>query len=155
MAHVDRVRRLVELQGSHPVEQGLLDGDVAAYEPHATAAAGVNSSFYVEIEPDLVAFHKPHEGIVPRVARDYGHSLDTPPICECVAWQLAKQLGEPYDRLVAVTVYRALGPPDEDPAAWKRGSLALKHEGAAMKGAQVKRDARYVLWVSASRGGRT
>jgi hypothetical protein len=113
MAHVDRVRRLVELQGSHPVEQGLLDGDVAAYEPHATAAAGVNSTFYVEIEPDLVAFHKPHEGIVPRVARDYGHSLDTPPICECVAWQLAKQLGEPYDRLVAVTVYRALGPPDE------------------------------------------
>jgi hypothetical protein len=59
---------------------------------------------HVEIEPELVAFHKPHEGIVPRVARDYGHSLDTPPICECAAWQLAKKLGDPHDRLVAVTV---------------------------------------------------
>lgn len=142
MAHVDRVRRLRDLQGSHPVEDTLLDGDVAAYEPHATAAKGVNSTFYVEIEPDLVAFHKPHEGIVPRVARGYGHSLDTPPICECAAWQLAKQLGEPYDRLVAVTVYRSVGPPGDDPASWSEGSLALKHEGAAMKGGVVRRDAR-------------
>jgi hypothetical protein len=142
MAHADRVRRLVELQGSHPVERALLEGDVVAYEPHQTAAAGANSTFYVELEPDLVAFHKPHEGIVPRVARDYGHSLDSPPVCECAAWQLAKHLGEPYDRLVAVTVYRAVGPPDHDPDSWQEGSLALKLEGAAMKGAAVKREAR-------------
>ena len=142
MAHVDRVRRLLQLQGSHPIERALLDGEVMAYEPHATAAAGVNSTFYVEIEPDLVAFHKPHEGIVPRVARNYGHSLDTPPICECAAWQLAKHLGAPFDRLVAVTVYRPAGPPQDDPASWHDGSLALKHEGAAMKGMQVTRDAR-------------
>lgn len=142
MAHIDRVRRLLELQGTDPAERALLDGDVMAYEPHATAAAGINSTFYVEIEPDLVAFHKPHDGLVPRVARDYGHSLDTPPLCECVAWQLAKRLGEPFDRLVAVTVYRAAGPPDDQPEAWRDGSLAMKHEGAAMKGAQVKRDVR-------------
>jgi hypothetical protein len=30
MAHADRVRRLLELQGSHPVERALLDGDVVA-----------------------------------------------------------------------------------------------------------------------------
>jgi hypothetical protein len=89
-----------------------------------------------------VVFHKPHEGIVPRVARDYGHSLDSPPVCECAAWQLAKHLGEPYDRLVAVTVYRAVGPPDHDPDSWQEGSLALKLEGAAVKGAAVKREAR-------------
>jgi hypothetical protein len=142
MAHADRVRRLLELQGSHPAERALLDGDVAAYEPHQTAAAGINSTFYVELEPDLVAFHKPHDGIVPRVARDYGHSLDTPPICECAAWQLAKQLGGPYDRLVAVTVYRAVGPPEQDPDSWQDGSLALRLEGAAMKGPAVRREAR-------------
>src|SRR5687768_9117785 len=102
MPHLDRVRRLLDLQGSHPVERALLEGAVVAYEPHQTAAQGVNSTFYVEIDPDLVAFHKPHEGIVPRIARDYGHSLDTPPISECAAWQLAKHLGAPYDRLVAV-----------------------------------------------------
>lgn len=141
MAHLDRVRRLLDVQGSHPVERALLFGDVLAYEPHETAAAGLNSTYYVEIEPDLVAFHKPHEGIVPRVARDYGHSLDTPPICECAAWQLAKHLGEPYDRLVAVTVYRAVGQPEDDPESWQDGSLALRHEGAAMKGAVVRRDA--------------
>jgi hypothetical protein len=28
MAHHDRVRRLLELQGSHPIERALLDGDV-------------------------------------------------------------------------------------------------------------------------------
>jgi hypothetical protein len=142
MAHADRVRRLLELQGSHPVERALLDGDVVAYEPHQTAAAGANSTFYVELEPDLVAFHKPHEGIVPRVARDYGHSLDSPPVCECAAWQLAEHLGEPYDRLVAVTVYRAVGTPGRDPDSWQEGSLAIRLEGAAMKGAAVKREAR-------------
>jgi hypothetical protein len=140
MPHFDRVRRLLEMQGSHPVERDLLEGEVLAYEPHQTAAEGVNSTYYVEIEPDLVAFHKPHEGMVPRVARNYGHSLDTPPVCECAAWQLAKHLGEPYERLVAVTVYRAVGPPEDEPDAWHDGSLALKHEGAAMKGAAVKRD---------------
>src|SRR3954462_13625020 len=142
MAHHDRVRRLLELQGSHPVERALLEGDVLAYEPHQTGASGVNSTFYVELEPDLVAFHKPHEGIVPRIARDYGHSLDTPPLCECAAWQLARQLGDPYDRLVAVTVYRPVGPPERDPDSWEYGSLALRHEGAAMKGMAVCRDAR-------------
>jgi hypothetical protein len=142
MGHADRVRRLLELQGSHAVERAMLDGDVLAYEAHQTGAAGVNSTFYVEIEPDIVAFHKPHEGIVPRVARTYDHSLDTPPICECAAWQLAKQLGEPYDRLVAVTVYRAVGPPDDDPESWSYGSLASKHDGAAMRGMVVQRDAR-------------
>jgi hypothetical protein len=144
MAHVDRVRRLLELQGSHPVERALLDGDVVAYEPHQTApgSMGINSTFYVELEPDLVAFHKPHEGIVPRVARDYGHSLDTPPICECAAWQLAKQLGEPYVRLVAVTVYRAVGSPEDDRDSWLDGSLALRVDGAAMRGAATKQHAR-------------
>lgn len=93
MAHVDRIRRLLDLQGSHPVERALLDGEVLAYEPHRTGASGVNSVLYVELEPDLVAFHKPHDGIVPRIARDYGHSLDTPPVCECAAWQLARQWG--------------------------------------------------------------
>lgn len=139
--HADRVRRLLDLQGAHPVERALLEGEVAAYEPHETAASGVNSVFYVEIEPDLVAFHKPHDGIVPRIARDYGHSFDTPPVCECAAWQLAKHLGEPYNRLVAVTVYRAVGPSDEDQVAWNDGSLALRHEGLAMKGSTVKREA--------------
>jgi hypothetical protein len=142
MAHVDRVRRLLELQGTHPIEQALLEGEVTAYEPHQTAAAGINSTFYVELESDVVAFHKPHGGIVPRVARDYGHSLDTPPVCECAAWQLARHLGEPYDRLVAVTVYRAVGPPEQDANSWQDGSLALRLEGAAMKGPAVRREAR-------------
>lgn len=142
MAHVDRVQRLLDLQGSHPVERALLDSEVVAYEPHSTHAAGINSTFYVELEEDLIGFHKPHEGIVPRVARDYGHSLDTPPICECAAWQLAKQLGSPFDRLVAVTVYRALGDPSDDPASWRDGSLALKHEGAAFKGSTAISEVR-------------
>jgi hypothetical protein len=142
MAHVDRVRRLLELQGSHPIEQALLDGDVIAYETHQTDASGVNSTFYVEIDPDIVAFHKPHEGLVARIARNYDHSLDTPPICECAAWHLAKNLGEPYDRLVAVTVYRAVGPPEDDVGSWAYGSLAVRHEGDAMKGMTVQRDAR-------------
>jgi hypothetical protein len=142
VAYIDRGRRLLDLQGSHPVERALLENDIVAYEPHSTAAAGANSTFYVELEGDLVAFHKPHEGIVPRVARDYGHSLDTPPICECAAWQLARQLGDPFHRLVAVTIYRAVGPPYEDPSSWRDGSLALKHDGAAFKGSAVKRDMR-------------
>ena len=82
------------------------------------------------------------DGIIPRVARNYGHSLATPPICECAAWQLAKNLGEPYDRLVPVTVYREAGPVDDDPASWNEGSLALRLDGAAFMGSAVTRDAR-------------
>ena len=143
MAHADRIRRLRELQGEHPVEQALLEADVVVYEPHATDAAGAaTTTFYVELEGGLVAFHKPHDAIVARIARDYGHSLDTPPVSECAAWHLARCLGEPYDRLVAATVYRELGDPDEDPALWRSGSLALYHPGDAMKGTAVRRDAR-------------
>jgi hypothetical protein len=43
---------------------------VDAYQLNQTAATGVNSTFYVEIEPDLVAFHKPHVGLVARIVRD-------------------------------------------------------------------------------------
>jgi hypothetical protein len=45
-------------------------------------------------------------------------------------------------RLVAVTVYRAVGPPDEDTNSWSYGSLSLRHEGDAMKGMTAQRDAR-------------
>ncbi len=83
MAHADRVRRLEELQGSHPAERALLDGQVLAYEPHDTDASGVNSTFYVELSTDVVAFHKPHDGIVARIAPDYGHA-STPRRCVSV-----------------------------------------------------------------------
>jgi hypothetical protein len=36
VVHVDRVRRLLDLQGSHAVERALLDGEIVAYEPHQT-----------------------------------------------------------------------------------------------------------------------
>jgi hypothetical protein len=32
MAHADRVQRLLEFQGSHPVERAMLEGEVLAYE---------------------------------------------------------------------------------------------------------------------------
>jgi hypothetical protein len=59
-------RRLLASRGSHAVEHALLHAHLIAYEPHATAAAGVNSTCYVQLEPDFVASHKPHEGIVAR-----------------------------------------------------------------------------------------
>ncbi len=64
MAHVDRVRQLLELQGDHPVESALLEGDVEV--------SGAR-------------------------------------------------------------------PPEDDPASWTDGSLSLRYEGEAMKGASVKR----------------
>ncbi len=51
-------------------------------------------------------------------------------------------LGDPYDRLVAVTVYRAVGEPGADVDDWADGSLCLKLEGAAFKGSLVQRAAR-------------
>jgi len=143
VAHADRIRRLRELQGQHPIERALLEAEVVSYEPHATDAAGAaTTTYYVELDGDLVAFCKPHDAIVARIARDYGHSLDTPPVSECAAWQLASSLGEPYDRMIAVTVYREVGDPHVDPERWQPGSLALHLPGEAMKGMAVTRDAR-------------
>ncbi len=65
MAHVDRVRQLLELQGDHPVESALLEG--------AVEVSGAR-------------------------------------------------------------------PPEDDPASWTDGSLSLRYEGEAMKGASVKRE---------------
>lgn len=41
-----------------------------------------------------------------------------------------------------MTVYRPLGPPEQDSDSWAHGSLALRHEGAAMRGMAACRDAR-------------
>jgi hypothetical protein len=140
MAHLDRVHRLEELQGDHTLERELLDGEISSYDVHQTAAAGINSTYHVELG-ELEAFHKPHAGVVARVARDFGHSFDTPPICECAAWPLAKRFGDPFDRLVPVTVYRRAGRPEDDPGSWEYGSLSRKHEGEPFKGSAVKTEA--------------
>ncbi len=140
MPHFDRVRRLLEMQGSHPVERALLEGEVLAYEPHQNGSGGR--------EQHVLRRDRARSGRLPQASRGHGaprraqlrafsgHAASR----ECAAWQLAKRLGEPYDRLVAVTVYRAVGPSEDEPDSWHDGSLALKHEGAAMKGAAVTRD---------------
>jgi hypothetical protein len=118
----DRVSNLQSRQGTTTVERALINGQELYYAPHGTPNPGVNSTFSAALDGVRVAcFHKTFSGQDPAIAAAYGQSVDTPPIHECAAWQLAKALGTPYDQLVPTCVFRKL--------SGGYGSLALGIDG--------------------------
>ena len=118
-----QVDNLMHLLGKTAVETTLLNARVVRYgDP--TSSPGVNQTVLVVLAGRTVCFHKPFSGVDPTVAGYYDQSIHTPPIHECAAWVLARELGGPYSRLVPASVLRAL--PDSAPEA---GSLTIQQPG--------------------------
>lgn len=92
----------------HAIENDLRTAQPSSYSSGATSP-GVNQTYVVTFVNRGPAFHKPFGGVNVRVASLYGQVADDLPINECVAWQVAKLLGAPWDQLVATTVMRHLG----------------------------------------------
>ena len=85
---------------------------------------GINRIYAVQLQGGARGFFKPADGVSARVARDYGHEPNETLIHECAAWQLAKALGPPYNRLVATCVWR------EFDGVWGTVAGSLSEQGA-------------------------
>ena len=123
-AHEERVKALLALQGADSRERHLLDTEVLVYDRWETKASG--GTYLAILADDTEAFHKSHSRLNSVNTHNFGHSRDTPPLHECAAWQFARALGEPYERLLPPTVYRVI---EGEP-----GSLALRLRGSKPAG---------------------
>ena len=103
-----RVDNLRTAQGSHPLEDFLLNSPIVSYARHQTLHPGANETYLVVLAQGQLAFHKPFSGINPTLAGAYGQKQDTPPIHECAAWRLAFAFGSPFTELIPPCVLRAI-----------------------------------------------
>ena len=103
-----RIDALLRRQHTPLVEGSLLIRDVLMYEPHSTAAPGVNSTFFVALDGGVEAFHKPFSGINTNAAVLYGQHPDSVPLNECAAWRLASCLGGAVAQIVAPCMMRSI-----------------------------------------------
>jgi len=118
-----QVDALMGLLGRTAGENVLLTAPLVRYGS-APSSPGVNRTVLVVLGGRTVCFHKPFSGVHPRAAVRYDQSIHTPPIHECAAWVLARELGAPYDGLVPSAVMRSL--PNTAPEA---GSLTMQQPG--------------------------
>lgn len=103
------------------VEGALLLDAVVLCQPHSTAAAGVNSTFYVLRDGGGEAVHKPFAGVVVNSGALYGRDPDSVPLNECAAWRLASSLGGLVAAIVAPCVMPSI--------SGRAGSLSAKRSG--------------------------
>jgi hypothetical protein len=116
-----RIDLLLARQHVPLVEGALLLNDVLICQPHSTAAAGINSTFYVLFDGGGEADHKPFAGVVVNAATLYGQHPDPVPPNECAAWRLASSIGGPVAAIVAPCVMRS--------PFGRAGSLSAKRSG--------------------------
>lgn len=98
------VRAAMHRQGHTVEEQRLLTSRVIhrAMPPNP----GTNVTWEVTLENGEVGYAKPFAYLNQDVASEYGHEGPWQPIHEVAAWQLARQLGGPWDQIVAPCVIR-------------------------------------------------
>lgn len=108
--------RLDRVRGSqagltHPDERFMLDAPTPRYEGHISLTAGPNvNSVYSGVTEyggrKSRLFYKPLYGVEQSTARGYGQSsLIDVGINEVSAWRLARELGSPWQELVAPAVW--------------------------------------------------
>lgn len=116
-----RIDALLSRQQVPLIEGMLLLNEVLICQPHSTANAGINSTFYVFLDGGAEAFHKPFAGVVVNTASLYDQHPDAVPINECAAWRLASALGGPVASIVGPCVMRSI--------SGRAGSLGAKRSG--------------------------
>jgi hypothetical protein len=107
-------------QGALPIEQRML-GETFVGPPAPTSSPGVNTTKRLRLAGGDIVFHKPFSGVHVANAIAYGHTDETPPLHEAIAWRLAVALGDPWQGIVAPCVLRDYAGED--------GSLSLQARG--------------------------
>lgn len=87
----------------------------------AHAPGGSNETHRVVLDNGLVGYHKPFDGIDDSTAGFYGHDGPQQQIHEVAAWVTAREMGDPWKRLVPPVILREVG--------GRLGSFALERPG--------------------------
>jgi hypothetical protein len=102
----DPLTDLSERQTS-PAEQRLL-ASRSALAVDVPPDESANSVFFVSMDDNTLGVWKPLGGVGQFTAATYGHRPEDTMLNEGLAWQLAKELGEPYTELVPTAVWREI-----------------------------------------------
>lgn len=100
---LDQVSAAARNLGRDPIERKLIDGKIDWAEDHSH---GVNEVQRVEYADGEVGYFKPFSGVQTSTARGYGQSQALQPLHETAAWQLAREMGDPWSRMVPRCVLR-------------------------------------------------
>jgi hypothetical protein len=133
MSQQDCVNALWEAQGEDPSEEEreLIELNAERAEPYAETDH-VAPVYEVVLESGRLAYFKPLNGYqvaetaLKRALTNYGHTPISTMIAECAAWQLAKNLGDPWKAMVSPTIIKAINLPG---AGREVGSLCLFRPG--------------------------
>lgn len=117
-----QIQSVVDAQGVHRDERSLLAG---VPEQVVQAAGGTNETSRVTLDNGLVGYHKPFADLNDSLASGFGQAVAEQPVHEAAAWQLASQMGPPYDAMVPPVVLREVN--------GKLGSFALERPGKQMR----------------------
>jgi hypothetical protein len=113
----EQVNALWELQGlGDELEEELKNARATRIEAYQGGGLHASDVYEVVVETGRIAYFKPANGLLgpvgSRALRNYDHTLLSTTISECAAWQLAKNMGEPWRSLVAPTALRFITLPD-------------------------------------------
>jgi hypothetical protein len=89
--------------GASPLERDLIDGDLDWVQDHSL---GTNEVRRVEYVNGRVGYFKPFSGLNQSTATAFGQDAAVQPLHETAAYQLARDLGSPWSRMVPQCVLR-------------------------------------------------
>ncbi|MGH2955207.1 MAG: hypothetical protein ACRDK9_14575 [Solirubrobacterales bacterium] len=132
MTEQEQVEALYACQATTDVERELADSHPARVEPYRDRASHVVDLYEVVLETGRLTYFKPVNAYqnaatpLKRALRNYSQTPVSALIAECAAWQLAKQLADPWAEMIAPTVLRSVRLPD---GSRDVGSLSLFRPG--------------------------
>ena len=102
----EALSELARRQTSPPEQRLLASHSAVAVDVPPDQSA--NSVFFVSMDDNTLAVWKPLGGVGQFTAATYGHRPEDTMLNEGLAWQVAKELGDPYTDLVPAAVWREI-----------------------------------------------
>lgn len=123
MTDQEQVDGLYAIQGfDHDVEEQLHDARIVDVRLFETEGEHITRTYEVRLDSGHVCVFKPGNGLLEagdsglflgkQALARYDHTPISTTVSECAAWQLAKQLGEPWSAIVVPTVLKFAELPD-------------------------------------------
>lgn len=113
---ISQLSAAIKNQGQHPAERYLLESSTGwVNEDPPQAYDSANGVFIIGLDDDSdEGFFKPLVGVNDDTAEEYGHTSPMEQLAhEAAAWQLAREMGSPWDRIVVPCVLREIGNADD------------------------------------------
>jgi hypothetical protein len=123
MTEQEQIDGLHAIQGfEHELEEQLHEARIVDVRLFETGGEHITRTYEVRLDSGHVCVFKPGNGLLnagdtglflgKQALNRYDHTPMSTTISECAAWQLAKQLGEPWSEMVVPTVLKFAELPD-------------------------------------------